>query len=442
MFPGSSGIAALATAIFVVSACGNGTGASQQPAAPPTTVETPGQLKHHEIKASELPPPNTGPDATNAPDVISKPADAKLVLPDGFEIATYAEGGFQRPRWVAVAPNGDVFVADSEAGKILILRDANKDGVPDERFTFASGLKQPFGMAFHGDSFFVGNTNAVVRFDYKPGQTAAAGEPAEIAQLPGKGYREHWTRNVVVSPDGSKLYATVGSESNVSPEDDARRAAILQMNLDGSDQKIFASGLRNPIGLDFNPTSKALFAAVQERDRLGDDLVPDYVTEVKEGGFYGWPYSYAGQIVDPRRKGEKPELVAKAIVPDVLLQAHSAVLGFVFYNGTMFPEEYRGDAFAAFHGSWNRSKRTGYKIVRVPFSGARPSGGYDDFLTGWMLGPDRKEVWGRPVGLAVLPDGSLLVVDDGANKIWRVTYKSPSKPSAPPAASPTEKPGV
>ncbi len=410
----------LAIAASLLAAVGCGSGASPSP----TPSPTPQQLAHHEIRPENLPPPFTGPDAGNPSKIIPKPPGASLMLPPGFAIDVYAEGGFKRPRWAVPAPNGDVFVADSEAGNVLVLRDADNDGKAEQRFTFASGLLQPFGLAFHGESLYVGNTDAVVRFAYEPGQTEAAGPPEKILTLPGKGYREHWTRNVAVSPDGSKLYATVGSESNVSVEDDPRRAAILQMNLDGSADRVFASGTRNPIGLAFNPKTGALWAAVQERDKLGDDLVPDYVTEVKENGFYGWPYSYVGKIEDPRRKGERPDLVSTAIVPDVLVQAHSAVLGLVFYTGSMFPEEYRGDAFVAMHGSWNRSKRTGYKVARIRFKDGRPVGGYDDFLVGWMLSEDDEEVWGRPVGLCQLQDGSMLVVDDGANKIWRITYRA------------------
>ena len=390
---------------------------------PPTGPKTnPTLLGHTEIKLENLPKPNATPSANNPPNVVAPPPDAKLVLPPGFSISTWAEGGFGRIRWAAVAPNGDVFVADSQAGKVLVLRDTDKDGKAETRFDFATELKQPFGLAFHDNALFVGDTDAVLRFDYATGQTAATGAPIKIADLPGRGYREHWTRNVVVSPDGKKLYATVGSESNVSVESDSRRAAILQMNLDGSESRIYVSGTRNPIGLAFNPTTGALWAAVQERDGLGDDLVPDYVTQVKDGGFYGWPYAYLGPNEDPRRKGEQPELVKKAIVPDVLVQAHSAVLGLVFYTGTMFPAEYRGDAFVAFHGSWNRSRRTGYKVVRMHFKDGKPVGGYDDFVGGWMLDDEKPDVWGRPVGLCVLPDGSMLVVDDGQNKIWRVTY--------------------
>lgn len=391
----------------------------------PVVASSASALKHYNITPASLPPPNATPDSTNPPDVVDRPAGAQLTLPPGFEVKSFAEGDFRNPRWMALAPNGDVFVADSEAGRIIILRDADHDGVAEERFTFATDLKQPFGMAFWRDYFYVGDTDAVVRFRYKTGQTRADGQPEKIADLPGKGYREHWTRNLIFNPDGTKMYVTVGSESNVSVERDPMRAAIIEYNPDGTGKRIIASGTRNPIGLAFYPGTRTLWAAVQERDRLGDDLVPDYVTEIKDGGFYGWPYSYVGQMVDPRRKGEGAELVARAIVPDVLVQAHSAVLGLVFYEGKMFPAEYRGNAFVALHGSWNRSKRTGYKIISIPFKRGRPAGGYDDFLTGWMLGEDDKKVWGRPVGLLVLPDGSMLITDDGANKIWRVTYNAP-----------------
>jgi glucose/arabinose dehydrogenase len=323
---------------------------------------------------------------------------------------------------MALAPNGDVFVAESQEGRIKILRDTNGDGKVDERFEFASGLSRPFGMAFWKDYLYVGNTDAVLRFKYKPGQTKAEDHGEKIASLPMNGYREHWTRNVLFSPDNSKLYVTVGSQSNVDAESDPLRAAISQYNPDGSGHKIFASGTRNPIGLAFYPGTRTLWAAVQERDLLGDDLVPDYLTSIKDGGFYGWPFSYTGSNEDPRRKGERPELVKKALVPDVLIQAHSAVLGLTFYTGRMFPAAYRGDAFVALHGSWNRSKRTGYKIIRVRFKNGRPVGGYDDFLTGWMMGEESKDVWGRPVGLLVLKDGSMLIADDGAHKIWRVAY--------------------
>lgn len=421
-------VCAVAVALAVVIACAQATRPTppsppQQPASQGATTSS--SPAHYEIKPSSLPRPNTGPDAENPPDIIPRPQGAQLNLPPGFEVNTFAEGDFERPRWMALAPNGDVFVAESQGGRISVLRDADQDGTADARYDFATGLKQPFGMAFWRDYFYVGNTDAVVRFRYKSGQTKAEGPPEKIADLPGKGYREHWTRNVIFNPEGTKLYVTVGSESNVSVEAEPMRASITEFNPDGTSKRIIATGTRNPIGLAFRPGSSVLWAAVQERDRLGDDLVPDYVTEVKDGGFYGWPYAYMGPNEDPRRKGEQPELVKKTLVPDVLIQAHSAVLGLVFYTGPMFPQEYRGDAFVALHGSWNRSRRTGYKIIRIRFKDGRPVGGYDDFLTGWMLGEDRADVWGRPVGLLVLPDGSMLITDDGANKIWRVSYRAP-----------------
>ena len=380
-------------------------------------------LRQYNIKPSDLPPPNPAEDAVNPPRVIPRPADAKLIMPPGFSADTFAEGDFREPRWMALAPNGDVFLSDSRAGKIIVLRDANKDGVAEQRFTFVERMKQPFGMAFWKNYLYIGNTDAVIRFTYKPGQTAAEGTPEKIADLPGKGYREHWTRNVLFSPDGKKMYVTVGSETNVSVEPEPMRAAIVEFNPDGTGKRIFASGTRNPIGLAWLPGSRTLWAAVQERDRLGDDLVPDYVTEIKDGGFYGWPYAYMG-IEDPRRKGERPELVKQTLTGDVLIESHSAVLGLAFNEGRMFPREYRGDAFVALHGSWNRNKRTGYKIIRIRFKNGKPVGGYEDFLAGWMISPDSKEVWGRPVGLLFLPDGSMLITDDGANKIWRVTYRA------------------
>ncbi|MGH9826729.1 MAG: PQQ-dependent sugar dehydrogenase, partial [Blastocatellia bacterium] len=233
---------------------------------------------------------------------------------------------------------------------------------------------------------------------------------------------QHWTRNVIFNPQGTKMYVTVGSATNVDAEKDPMRAEISEYNPDGTGHRFYATGTRNPVGLAFNPVTNALWAAVEERDGLGDDLVPEYLTSIKEGGFYGWPFSYIGQHEEPRRKGEHPELVSKAIVPDVLIQAHSAVLGLAFYEGNMFPKDYRGDAFVACHGSWNRANRTGYKIIRVHFQDGKPAGGYDDFITGWMVAERSTDVWGRPVGLLVLKDGSMLITDDGGRKIWRVTY--------------------
>ena len=408
----------LVALLFATNACAQTS--NSKPSTPPLTANAP--LAHYDIKPSDLPPPKIENDVNNGPRVIPQPADAKLNVPKGFEVSTFADGGFERPRWMALAPNGDVFLADSEGGKVFVLRDANKDGVAEERFVFADNLKQPFGIAFWQNYVYIGNTDAIVRYKYAAGQTKADGAFEKIADVPGRGYREHWTRNILFSRDGKKMYVTVGSESNVSVEAEPMRASITEFNPDGSGKRIYASGTRNPIGLAWLPGTNTLWAAVQERDRLGDDLVPDFVTEIKDGGFYGWPYGYVG-VEDPRRQGERPDLVQKTITPNVLIQAHSAILGLAFYEGRMFPDEYRGDAFVALHGSWNRTQRTGYKIIRIRFKNGKPVGGYDDFLTGWMLSPDSRDVWGRPVGLLVLPDGSMLITDDGANKIWRVSYK-------------------
>lgn len=381
-------------------------------------------LAHHEITLAMLPPPYATPSVTNEPRIIARPAGSQLLLSSGFEIRTFAEGGFEMPRWMALSPNGDVFLADSESGAIIVLRDTEGKGSADTRFTFATGLNRPFGMAFWHNYLYVGDTDAVVRFRYQPGQTKAEGAPQEICPLPAKGYNNHWTRNVLFSPDSLKMYVSVGSGTNVDVEPDPMRGTIDEYNPDGTGHRFLAQGTRNPIGLAFNPTTGKLWANVQERDGLGDDLPPDYLTEIKEGGFYGWPYAYVGPNPDPRHRGKRPDLVQKTITPDVMFQAHSAILGLVFYEGTMFPEEYRGDVFVAMHGSWNRSRRSGYKVVRVRFKDGRPVGGYDDFVTGWMLGEKDRRVWGRPVGLLVLKDGSMLITDDGGNKIWRVTYKS------------------
>jgi glucose/arabinose dehydrogenase len=380
-------------------------------------------LGHHEIKVADLPAPVISDEVNNPPNVVDHPEGAHLVVPPGFRIAPWAEGNFERPRWLARS-GSDVFVADADANAVFLLRDTKRAGVADTRITFAKGLNEPFGMAIGGGYFYIGNTDSIVRWKYTPGQTQLEGKGEKIASVPGAGYREHWTRNVILSPDGSKVYVTVGSKSNVD-EEPSPRATILEMNPDGSGAHAYVTGTRNPIGLLFHSATGKLWAAVQERDRMGDDLPPDYVTELRPNGFYGWPYAYIGPHADPRRKEAAPSLVESVITPDVLIQAHSAVLGLVEVTGAMFPPEYRGDLLLARHGSWNRSKRTGYDVVRIPMQNGKPKGGYDDFVSGWMLGEDRREVWGRPVGLLMLEDGSLLIADDGGTKIWRMTYAAP-----------------
>lgn len=388
-----------------------------------------------QVKLDSLPKPFATQSASKSPDVVPVPADATLRVPEGFTVNVYAEG-LQEPRWMTLTPEGDVLVVESRANRIHRLRDADGDGVAESREPFAdasNALNLPFGMAFGTTHFFVGNTNAVRRYPYARGQGRLKGKGEEVTKLPGLGYNQHWTRNVRVAPDGQRLFVTVGSESNVSVEE-SPRASVLVMGLDGSGRQVFASGLRNPVGLDFHPRTGEPYTAVNERDGLGDDLVPDYFTRLQQGAFYGWPYAYLSpKNLDPRRmkngKSEAPALAAKTVTPDVLFTSHSAALGVTFYRGSAFPERYRTGAFVAFRGSWNRSEGTGYKVVYVPFDAQnRPTGAYEDFLTGFLTDAKGPTTWGRPVGLLELPDGSLLVTEDGNGRIYRVRYAgAPSK---------------
>jgi glucose/arabinose dehydrogenase len=373
--------------------------------------------------------------------VVPMPDGQQVKVPAGFNVNLFAEK-LQQPRIMVLAPNGDVLVAESVFGKITVLRDADKDGVAETRETFASELTRPFGLAFWKDYLYVGNNDAVVRFAYKPGQTAASAKPEKIVDLPPsnggfdqdtadrlkidinqtRGYN-HWTRNIIFNTAGTKMYVSIGSTTNSTPEKDERRAAINEYNPDGSGHRLFATGLRNAVGLAYFPGTDTLWTAVNERDQLGDDVPPEFITSVRSGAFYGWPYSYIGKNVDPTVKTPQPELVAKTIVPDVLLPAHSAPLGLIFYTGTQFPVDYRNSAFVALHGSINRSKLSGYSVMRVPFRNGQP-GTPEEFFSGFVahdVGED-KQAWGRPVGLLQLPDGSVLISDDGGMKIWRVSY--------------------
>ena len=377
-------------------------------------------LQHHEIRLDQLPPPFATPSSGNPPRVTAQPPNARLHLPPGFKIGIYA-ADLEDPRNMLLAPNGDVLVAEPAAGRITILRDADHDGVAELRYTFSHELNEPFGLAFHDRWLYVGDVDAVVRLPYTTGQTRANAEPQRIAPLPPGG---HSTRGLLFNQPGTKMYVSIGSASNVSTGEPPERAAIVEFNPDGTGKRIFASGLRNPIGMAWEPGTGVLWTAVNERDGLGDELVPDYITDVRAGAFYGWPYSYLGTHEDPRHQGERPDLVARTTIPPLLIQSHTAPLGMLFYSGNMFPDQYRGSAFVALHGSWNRSLRVGYGVITVPFRNGRPSGGYDDFIAGWMTDPGSRNVWGRPVGLLQLADGSLLISDDGAGKIWRVTYGS------------------
>jgi glucose/arabinose dehydrogenase len=381
------------------------------------------------VDLAALPRPFATMSANRSARVESIPAEARLRVPPGFTVNVYVQG-LNKPRWLARTPDGAVLVTETPDNRIRLLRDRDGDGVADSNDTFAdgsNGLAIPFGMAFAGGSFFVGNSDAVLRFPYQAGQTRLEGAGQKITDLPGGGYNQHWTRNVVASADGSKLYVSVGSKSNVDVES-SPRAEILVMGLDGSGRATFASGLRNPVGLAVHPRTGALHATVNERDGLGDDLVPDYFTRVEQGEFYGWPYAYLRpDLLDPRRVrngvSEAPQLAARTRTPDVLFQAHSAALGVAFYDGETFPAAYRGGAFVAFRGSWNRSQGTGYKLVFVPFTTeGRPEGSYQDFLTGFLTDPSGPSTWGRPVGVLQLGDGSLLFTEEANGRIYRVQY--------------------
>ena len=422
--------------------------------------------------------PAVGPARTNRGGNVPVPEGALPTAPAGFSVSLYAE--LQGPRMMVYASNGDLFVSSPTTNTISVLRDANHDGTFEARGVFAQGqvpaaraggggarlggaraggpaiapatapvnpeingplvganapacappppfhnpgpgtLAAPFGLAFHGGYLYVGNTTSLVRYRYTPGDVTAQGEPEKLLDFPQGG---HTTRNVVFNRAGTKMYVAVGSASNNGAGEDCRRAAILEFNPDGTGYRVFASGIRNPVGLAWQPGTDTLWTAVNERDNLGDDLVPDYATSVRDGGFYGWPYSYIGQNYDPRYQGAFPDLVKRAIVPDVLLPAHAAALGITFYGGTQFPQRYRNGAFVALHGSWNRSTASGYKVVFFPMTNGRP-GPIEDFLSGFIAndggGGVGIERWGRPVGVAVAPDGSLLVSDDASHRIWRV----------------------
>jgi len=380
------------------------------------------------INSANLPQPFHSQSASKFPKVVAIPNNPVLRVPPGFRVNVFADN-LDAPRWLALTPTGDVLVTETRQNRISLLRDSNGDGVADIKKTFATsqnGLNIPFGMAFADGFFFVGNTGEVLRFAYTKGQEQLSGTGAKITELTAGGYRQHWTRNVVVAPDGQKLYVSIGSSSNVD-EEPLPRASVQVMNLDGSNRQTFASGLRNPIGLDFHPKTGELYTTVNERDGIGDDLVPDYLTRIQQGDFYGWPYAYlTPNKLDPRRvrngQSERPDLASQTKSPDVLFQAHSAALGLQFYDGKTFPVKYRNGAFVAFRGSWNRNSGTGYKIVFVPFGNDhRPLGYYEDFVTGFLLDPSAPTTWGRPVGVLVLPDGSLLFTEEANNRIYRVS---------------------
>ncbi|MEJ7605216.1 MAG: PQQ-dependent sugar dehydrogenase [Bryobacteraceae bacterium] len=369
--------------------------------------------------AAKLPPPFQSPSATNRPQVIAKPDGVQLQVPAGFQVEEFASG-FQKPRIMLELPGGGILVTESVTnGSVLLLDGANRDGKSAKKLI--EGLDRPFGLAWKDNYLYVTEATSIKRYKHNGDRTFAKGK--EIIPLKdfGKG---HWSRTLAFDPGGTKLYVGIGSEGDIAKEMVDRRAAIGRYNPDGSGYESVATGLRNPTTIGFHPTSKQLWVSVQERDALGDELVPDYFTHVEQGGFYGWPFAYFGPNEDPRNAGVRPDLVKKTIVPDVSLGAHSAVLDWKFYTGKNFPSRYRNGAFLALHGSSNRAKRTGYSVAFIPFGkNGKPSGPVEEFLKGWMLAEDKREVWGRPVGVLELRDGSLLVSDDGSNKIWRISHK-------------------
>lgn len=414
--------------------------------------DAPGVRRH--IRPGDLPAPKSETeseeaDVRNAPKIVPRPAGATLKVPAGFSVTVYASG-LNQPRVIRRAPNGDIFVAESggqsKVGRIRVFRAADGAATPAQQEIFADNLNQPYGIAFYPAGpnprfVYVGEANQVVRFPYTNGDLKASG-PAQVI-VPNIPTRGHWTRDIAVSPDGSRLFVAIGSASNVAggmpprTAEDVRafeathgrgaawgeeenRAVVRVFDPDGRQVRNFATGLRNCSGVTIQPATGALWCVVNERDLLGDNVPPDYATRVQEGSFYGWPWYYIGNNEDPRLRGIRPDLREAARLPDVLIQAHSASLGIVFYDGTQFPAEYRGSAFVALHGSWNRGVRTGYKMVRLLMNGNNPTGVYEDFLTGFVV--DNDSVWGRPVGIAVARDGSLLVTEDGNNTIWRISH--------------------
>ncbi|GEO08150.1 PQQ-dependent sugar dehydrogenase [Segetibacter aerophilus] len=396
----------------------------------------------------DLPAPFATPSKTKFSNVIGWPEGKTPIAPEGFTVTKFAED-LNNPRWIYVAPNGDILVAEASTdasaikkvkgaisgknksqnlgnsgNKVLLFRDKDGDGKVEQSSIFAENLNKPFGMLIIGNSFYVANTDGLMQFPYQAGALKVSAPGKKILDLPAGGYNNHWTRNIIANKDNSKIYVSVGSGSNVGDngmENEIRRADILEINPDGTGERIYAAGLRNPVGMGWAPGTNTLWTAVNERDGLGDGLVPDYITSVKEGGFYGWPYSYYGQHEDPRMKdNQNPELVKKAIVPDVPLGAHTASLGLAFDEKGVFPDKFKGAAFIGQHGSWNRSEFAGYKVVYVPFNNGKPSGPPQDFLTGFLTGEENK-AYGRPVGIAFTQNGNMLVADDASNTIWMVS---------------------
>jgi glucose/arabinose dehydrogenase len=382
-------------------------------AGPASAADQPGT--HFDISAKDMPAPYATPTIDNSSRVVPRPAAALPQVPKGFAILPFATR-LSNPRWMAVAPNGDVFLAEPSAGKITLLR----GGETATATTFAAGFDKPHGVAFHDGALYVGDIDAVWRLATSDG-ALAAGARTRVTKQDFGGSSDHWTRDIAFAPNG-EIYLAIGSGNNVEDGEPATRATVQKVNADGT-LSPFATGVRNPVGIAFYPGTDELWVSVNERDGMGDGLVPDYLTHLEKGAFYGWPYAYIGAHPDPVYGKKRPDLVAKTKVPDLLFQSHSAPTGLVFYEGDQFPAEYKGDAFVSLHGSWNSSKPTGYKVVRVHFANGKPVGGYDNFVTGFRVDDSNPaQVWGRPAGLAIAKDGSLLIADDAGKTVWRVRW--------------------
>jgi glucose/arabinose dehydrogenase len=420
-------------ALSLFGACSSGAQNRPLPQEPFSDYRTQKPGATHKITPHDLPAPFATKSVDNGPDEVPRPKDAWPQVPAGFKVELFATD-LTNPREIRTAPNGDVFLAESKPGRIKIFRGITKEGKAEQTSVFATGLTQPFGIAFYPPGpnpqwVYIGNTDSVVRFPYKNGDLKATGAAQHIADLPGGGHLRgggHWTRDIAFSDDGKKMYVSVGSHSNKDDPDthpeEKDRADVLEFNPNGTGMRIYASGIRNCVGLAVHPKSGQVWCSTNERDTLGDNVPPDYITHIEDGGFYGWPWYYIGSNWDPEYKGKHPELKSKVIVPDVLLQPHNASLEMLFYEGQQFPQKYRGGIFAAEHGSWNKAQRTGYEVVFVPVdANGKANGSYEDFMTGFVT--PNGDVWGRPVGVAVAKDGSLLVSDDTGKVVWRVSYE-------------------
>jgi glucose/arabinose dehydrogenase len=432
---------------FALLACGDNN-SEQRDSSPADTTVTAAAANNEYTDTTTLPQPFASKSVSNFSNVIGWKEGETPMAPAGFTVTKFADG-LNNPRWIYEAANGDIFVAESStevrgtkkiaakvsgktksqnmiesANRITLFRDTDKNGIPESRSIYLQGLNQPFGMLVLNKSFYVACTDGLFQYPYVENASRSSTGGKKIVSLPAGGYNNHWTRNVIANGAGNKLYISVGSGSNVAEhglENEIRRANILEVNPDGSGEKVYASGLRNPVGIDWAPGTNTLWVAVNERDGLGDDLVPDYITSVKEGAFYGWPFAYYGPNEDPRMKDKQnPDLVKKTIKPDVPLGNHTASLGLAFYDKKTFPSKYHNGAFVTQHGSWNRSVLSGYKVIFVPFKNGKPAGKPEDFLTGFIAETGKNDVHGRPVGIAVLQDGSMLISDDASNTIWRV----------------------